>query len=237
MHQASGTATGLYDEIVADLDTLRYGFGWWHGYMDQRRIALISEYLVASVLGVREALERAAFTFDHWTEQQYADDVWVRQVLHSVGSDVADETILRALRRTGVDEKRAIRISLATEHLYYHLAQTFDRLALQLSASARSTPASWKADWAVISNDQKFKRATSDGRRAGQPDAGADLQLEVRAALLNLVANAGPSDWWDWVDGKRNTNARRAPKIEMILAHRASKKHSIRLVHLLVLQP
>jgi hypothetical protein len=231
------TASTLYDEMVADLDTDKYGFGWWNGYMDQRRIALISEYLIGSVVGVRDALGNAAFSFEHWTEQQHADDMWVRQVLHSLGPGAADEDILLALRRTGNDHKRNVRIRLAAEHLYYHLAQTFDRLAAVVIGICALDASILKADWSVISKDEKFKRATSDGKRGGQPAAGATVQADLRAKLLDVVAAAGPVDWWDWVDGRRNTNAHRAPKIQMILTHRDSKKKPTRLLHLLERQP
>lgn len=225
---AIGAASMLYDEMLADLDTQQYGFGWWHGYMDQRRIALVSEYLISSVTGVREALESASFTFDHWAEQQFADDVWVRKVLGSLGENAADETVLQALRRTGNDQKRDVRIRLAAEHLYYHLAQTFDRLAATAIGVCALNVNILKADWSVISNDDKFKRATGDRKRGGQPVAGAELQAAARAAMLDFVAAAGPVDWSEWVDGKRNTNAHRAPKIQMIVTNRTSRREPTR---------
>lgn len=237
VNAALRAATHLYEEMVADLDVESYGFDWWAGYMDQRRIALISEYLVSSVVGVREALSSSWFSFEEWTEQQYADDMWLRQILRDLGPDASDMDVLKALRRSGGTLKRETRIRLAAEHLYYHLAQTFDRLAAVAIGTCALDTSILKADWGSISKDDKFKRATGDGKRGGQPEPGAALQAEVRAKLLDMVVAAGPKDWWDWVDGKRNTNAHRAPKIQMVLTHRATKKSPTRLVHLLERQP
>jgi len=103
--------------MLDDVDTKNYGFGWWQGYMDQRRIALISECLIASVIGVRDAISDAAFCFKEWTEQRYADDTWVRQTLKALGSGASDQDVLRALHRRGNNKKRETRIKLASEHV------------------------------------------------------------------------------------------------------------------------
>jgi hypothetical protein len=175
-------ASVLYDEMVADLDIVNYGFGWWHGYMDARRNALVAEYLIASVVGVRGALESAAFCFETWTEQHHADDVWVRQTLRALDAHASEEQVLRALHRTGNNRKREVRIRLAGEHLYYHLAQAFDRLSAVVIGICALDTSILKADWSAVTDDGRFRRATSDRKLGGQPEAGAALQSSVRDA-------------------------------------------------------
>jgi hypothetical protein len=234
---AQGEATRLYEEMLDDLDTEFYGFGWWQGYMDQRRIALISEYLIASVIGVRDAISDAAFCFKEWTEQKYADDTWVRQTLKALGSGASDQDVLRALHRRGNNKKRETRIKLASEHVFYHLAQSLDRLAAVVIGVTALNTSILRADWSQVGSVAKFRKAQSDSKRQGQPPEGATLQADVRVKLLEIVEQAGPTDWLNWVDGMRNTHSHRAPKISMILTHRQSKKELPRLITLLERQP
>jgi hypothetical protein len=233
---ARKVADELYDEMLGDLDAERYGFGWWHGYLDAPRIALISEYLVASVAGVREGLADAEFCFEEWSEMQFADDTWVRQTLQALGSGAAEEQVLRALQRSGQSQKRQTRIRLAAEHVFYHLAQAFDRLsAVTIGVTALNADIV-RADWSCIDNDVKFKRAQV-AKGGGHPATGPDLQADVRARLLDAVDHAGPQDWFRWVDGKRNTHAHRAPKMQMVITHQKSRRNPSRLVHLFERQP
>ena len=235
--EAQAAASSLYREMLADLDTERFGFGWWHGYLDASRIALISEYLIASVAGVRDAMADAEFCFVEWTEQQFADTTWVRRTIKDLGPNATDEQVLRALRRSGTDQKREVRLRLAKEHTFYHLAQTFDRMSAVVIGVAALNADIVHADWRVVDQDGRFRQAQSDTKGAGQPPRGAALQQDVRARLLDAVERAGPRDWFRWVDGKRNTNAHRAPKTQMVITEQQSKKQPTRLVHLFERQP
>ncbi|MBG6098786.1 hypothetical protein [Nocardioides luteus] len=231
--------TQLSQAMLDDLDEDHHGFTWWRGYVDDKRLALIAEYLMASVDGIKMSLGDAAFLVDECSQFSFADTKWTRDRVEAVqrmGGGM--DTILRALRRSGVDEKRERRIRLAREHVFYHLAQVLDRLAaIIVGVGALNTPI-LKADWKIIGNEETWKK--SQGREKShwtQPAIGRDRQNWLRTSILKAVDAAGPADWLAWIDGTRNTNAHRAPKIQMHAVTKQTRTEPERLVYLFDRQP
>ena len=80
--------SALARQMLDDLDPTDGGFGWWAGYMDQRRIALISEYVLSSVNGLSHSLIDASLQAEIYAERRTADDFWLRSVWKSVGENI-----------------------------------------------------------------------------------------------------------------------------------------------------
>ncbi|SDJ99641.1 hypothetical protein SAMN05428985_102190 [Nocardioides sp. YR527] len=229
----------LHRAMLGDLDDEQHGFTWWRGYIDDKRLALIAEYLIASVDGITSSLEDAAFLVDEFSQYSFADTKWTRDRISAAqqaGGDVG--AIFRALHRSGLDEKRDRRMRLAREHLFYHLAQAFDRLAAVVVGVGALRTQILKADWRIIDSDEQWKKCQgTEKNRGAQSAAGREKQDELRRSILDAALVAGPSDWLQWIDGTRNTSAHRAPKMRMIAATKPTKAEPVRLVHLFERQP
>jgi hypothetical protein len=223
----------IYQAMLEQLDEDHHGFVWWRGYMDDRRLALIAEYLLASVSGVSESLADAAFLTNELGEQLFADETWTRnRIKHAHEAATSGTSVLKALHRSGNDERRGRRIRLAREHVFYHLAQAFDRLAAVVVGVGALKTAIIRADWRLVANDGLWKRSLGD-----QPERGRGAQSELRRAVLEALQSSGPDDWYRWIDATRNTNAHRAPKINMITLSKEPKGSPPRMIHLFERQP
>lgn len=219
----------LYNEMLDDLDEDRHGFSWWHGHLDVPRIAIMSEYLISSVNGAQQALTDAAFALNEFNEQTFAHDHWQQGRIASVGTAPGDESIFRALSLDKAAEKRERRIRLHSEHFFYHVAQSLDRLAAIILGVGALPRSLLRADWGVLTN-----LSLKEGR---QPAEGIVAQDELLSQVLATARDAGPQDWLSWTLAERNTNAHRAPRLGFIVMTRGSRQKSSRLVHILHRQP
>lgn len=218
----------LLVEMEADLDVERGGIGWWHGYTDARRIALISEYLLASVDGVRSALLAASLELSTFKTTKHADDFAFRAKTKELSTrgPVSDEQMMKALfRRDARERERAFKIEVAQEHVFYHLAQALDRLAAVVIGVAAFKMRIVRADWETIrsalSREKKgwskpLDEEGTDGRAAQD-----DLLDHMRTAIA-----AGPADWLPWMLGLRDANAHRAPQLGIALMVRGERGQS-----------
>lgn len=201
----------LFSSLEADLDEDKFGFGWWEGYLDSPRRALIAEYLVASTGGVRQSLEDAAFLLTELKQFVFSDDDWVgRQLTAARNSDVAGDEILRYLHRDSGAAKRERRIRLAKEHIPYHLAQALDRLAAVVIGVGAFEGNVLKADASFLSKEMKPRRLR------GQTTRGEAAQREL-LAVASQALEVGPTDWSRWLNGQRNTAAHRAPRMNFVV--------------------
>jgi hypothetical protein len=196
--------------MFGDLDEERHGFSWWHGHLDARRIAVMSEYVIASVGGVSTALVDAEFVLEEHRAAVYSHDAAIRLGLNSLGEAALSEDVLKVIySQDPASQKRVRRARLAAEHTTYHLAQALDRLAAVLvGVSALDTPL-LQADWRSASDKNRWKRALGP-----QPDSGRLAQRRLLEAIGGLESE--PTDWLPWMDRQRNTLAHRAPRLSMM---------------------
>jgi hypothetical protein len=219
----------LYRDMLNDLDTDRHGFGWWHGHLDVKRIAIISEYLIASVHGAQMSLGDAAFELAEFNEQVHAHDHWQRKQLATVSPGAEDDSYLRVLWHDPPADKRDRRIRLHREHFIHHVAQTLDRLAAVVIGVGGLSTDILRADWGVLDRHKP--------KQSHQPPAGHAEQVALGAAVKEAVRVAGPRDWMDWSIARRNTAAHRAPKMAIVVMTKGSRQESSRLVGVFDRQP
>lgn len=219
----------LEREMLDDLDVERYGFGWWHGHVEVKRIAIMSDYLVGSVSGTQLAIADASYALSEYTQQVFAHDKWQQQQIAALGPRRDDASVLAALRLDSAAEKRERRIRLHREHFFYHVAQTLDRMAAIVIGVGALKMDLVMADW------MNLCRFTP---KAGhQPADGYAEQVALLDLVRATVADAGPPDWLDWSLAQRNSRAHRAPKFGFVAMTRGSRKTSSRFISLLHRQP
>jgi hypothetical protein len=205
----------LFDAMLGDLDEDRGGFGWWHGYLDARRICLISEYLMASIGGVQASLLNASMSVKTHRELSYADSMWFRQIMIEAGKagrGLSTDDYLRAMARGQRERLRERQIDAAAEHTYYHLAQGLDRLAAVLIGVCALRTDIVRADWKVVTQATK-RIGTPATKFLDTPgSAGRDAQEDVLRSIDEQRAT-GPWDWLEWMLRERDTVAHRAPRL------------------------
>jgi len=231
---AVASLDGLYQRLLDDLDVERHGLRQLHGHTDAPRVALISEYLVASTHGVRMSLTDSAFSVSEYREQTFADDRWVLDRLRRVPPGSPNDAYLGAMRRDEQAEKRHRRIRLYSTHVFTHLAQALDRLAAIVVAIGAVRTNLQKASWPTLAD----ARIPQEGLFAQTPEA-ASRQRRYLADVLKAANDAGPTDWLPWLLAARNTAVHRAPKIGMNVMTKGSTVHgeSSRLVDVFHRQP
>ncbi|GAW48099.1 MULTISPECIES: hypothetical protein [unclassified Nocardioides] len=212
-------AGALLSAMHADLDDVLGGFGWWSGYTDQRRVALLSEYLMSSISGVSHALASASLQATTLAEKQFADAMWI----HTRCLDVArtnpaasNDDFLASIQRGPSERRRMTEIEAAREHVFFHLAQTMDRLAASIIGVAALHVDIIRADW----NDIRYAlRRMDNGGKRPLDDPGTDGRL-AQEDLLKVIRSAvvvGPVNWMEWMLRQRDTAAHRAPKTSWML--------------------
>lgn len=219
----------LYREMLNDLDTDRHGFGWWHGHLDVKRIAITSEHLIASVSGAQTSLGDAAFELAEFNEQVHAHDHWQRKQLATVQRGAEDDSYLKALWHDLPADKRDRRIRLHREHFLYHVAQTLDRLAAVVIGVGGLGIEILRADWGLLRQHKP--------KQSHQPPAGHAEQVALVEAVNEAARVAGPTDWMDWSIAQRNTTAHRAPKLGVVVMTKGSRQEPSRLVTVFDRQP
>jgi hypothetical protein len=231
---AIASLDGLHQRLLDDLDVERHGLRQLHGHTDPPRVALISEYLVASTHGVRMALADSAFSVSEYSEQTFADDRWVLDRLRRVPPGSPNDAYLGAIRRDEHAEKRRRRIRLYATHVFIHLAQALDRLAAIVVGIGAVRTDLQKASWPALAD----ARIPEQGLFAQIPEAAA-RQRKYLADVLKVANDAGPIDWLPWLLAARNTAVHRAPKIGMNVMTKGSTAHgeSSRLVDVFHRQP
>lgn len=224
----------LYQRLIDDLDLEKHGLRQLHGHTDQPRVALISEYLVASVHGVRMSLADSAFFVSEYREQTFAEERWVLDRLRRVPAGSPTDAYLAAMRRDEHAEKRNRRIRLYSTHVFTHLAQALDRLAAVVIAIGAVRTNLPKASWPTLVD----VRIPDQGHFA-QTFRAAARQRKYLADVLKVANDAGPVDWLPWLLAARNTAVHRAPKIGMNVMMKGSttRGESSRIVDVFHRQP
>ncbi|MBB5785593.1 hypothetical protein [Jiangella mangrovi] len=232
---AVGAVNELSQMMLSDLDIERGGFGWWHGYLDWKRVALISEYTLASLIGTSESIIAAALQVQEHREATFADNTWMHQQLTAAGRipGASTSTFMKAIQRGPHERRRDRRANLAQEHVFYHLAQCFDRLAATIIGVAAVRADIVTADWRVIESCMRNQKQES---RYLEPPGTEPRQAQNDVFLaISRSIQAGPPDWLAWLQRTRDTAAHRAPMFDWMV--QVKEGRSLRWVKPLHRQP
>ena len=203
---------GFNDTLVNELDTKNGAFSWWNGYTDDKRLILIGDYLVQSVIGITDSLGDAALAATEHKEKVHADDFWMNTTSQGVSianPNASNEDFLRALKRGDVEEKRDRTIHSSAAHTFIHLCQALDRAAAAMAVVAGLDTEVLRVGWPHIE-----RWAEQD--RVDRPPFQAPTQqgIDVQKGVLDLSkrwVDFGPKDWLPWLVASRNSAAHRAP--------------------------
>jgi hypothetical protein len=186
-------ARALAAEILADLDTKRFGIAWWVGRIPTKRRILIGDQLYLATAAIEENLSEAKL---HLLE---AEDFFEQH---------ARKPQVEVIEEGGAVRPRLRRLSSAADHLPGEMAKlhvvglfravgsALDCLGIAI-VGALALPASiLKGDLGIARN--RLSKLT------GPKSAGKQMQQDFAAKLETLIDQHGPTGWLDWTLAYRN---------------------------------
>ena len=189
-------------EIHADLDTTRYGIGWWAPHLGTKRRILISDYLYQSTHSIQTNLVEAAV---HLLEARHAWEQQDAMVADAVTRDLDGEPKFNAPTITGpTDELPNVVSQLHLAGFFRAAASTADCVGAAIVGVAGLPTSILRADW---------NSALRALRGIDPVDAGTTEQVQLLAALDALVDSLGPAGWLHWMLGYRNMLVHRARRM------------------------
>jgi hypothetical protein len=231
----------LYREVLDDVDEVNSGITWWYGYTDWRRLTLISEYLLNSIIGVSRSLAEASLCAKLHREQLFADNNWLNSRWRAVGEasprPAPSDFIRAATTRNGHERSRERQVLMTAEHCFYHLAQALDRVAAGVVAVAAFKRTNLiEVDWGSLDSPRNAVRDRQQSKflePLGAP--GRELQDRLLKAADNTAAH-GPVDWLPWLIRARNSATHRPPKMQLDFLT-GDRRSSIGMLHPFYRQP
>lgn len=238
------TATTAVDEfaqqLFRDLDIdSGGGFRWWKGHSDWKRLALISDYLIASVQGASVALMAASLAADVAHTNAVAESDALQEAFAVVRSrnNASIHEFAAAMPRDRAARRRGRTVTSSIEHCLFHLGQVLDRLAaVIIIVGGFGVEDVFRADWkwvADLADDLIGEAGAKKRRRRGMQRRRASSSLidtvepvepvgsdgrKVQMQLLSPVLKAsehGPLDWLEWMRETRNGLTHRPPIREL----------------------
>jgi hypothetical protein len=234
------SATEALDEfasqILDELDIENGGVRWWKDHCDWKRIALISEYLIASTRGAAAALTAASLAADTYRRNAIAESEALARALATVRASNNRASIhdfAAAIPRDSAARRRVRTISSSAEHCLFHLGQVLDRLAaVIIIAGGFGVVNVFRADWKSVTSlgddlkdgsGARPKAATSliiTRERVQAPGSpGREVQLKLFETVFS-AADHGATEWLEWTRETRNGMTHRPPikELNMITA-------------------
>lgn len=193
----------LADEILADLDPLKHGVGWWSPHPGTKRRILISDYLWQLVTSIQLNLREAAL---HLLEARGA---WEAESLR----------VASALHRTSAGVELRIPQALSPQdHLpealgRMHVAGFFRALGSTLDCLGGAVIGVAGLKYPILKAD--LKRARETFQKVAEGSDGTARQLMVGRHLEKTIAAAGPDGWLDWATQYRNMLVHRGRRTDL----------------------
>jgi hypothetical protein len=195
------TLDRLRDAVVSDLDTEKFGIGWWAPYPDTQRRILISDQLVQTLGSLQTNLDEAA--------------------LHSLEAVDATEQLARRLARAILPDGTAeypaptcLADALPERYEAIHVAGFYRSLGSVLDCLAATSIGVAAIPMGILRSDFSKTRLWLRGERSPR-DIRCPLQIELRDKLEATIERAGPKGWIDWLDSYRNMLVHRARRVEI----------------------
>lgn len=188
----SAFGNGLVDE----LDLQNGGFPCMHGHTDSKRLVLIADYLIQSLIGVASALEDAALAAQRHQENVTADDYWMNAQSRAVARQnptASTDEFLKALQRGQREERRDREIGTSAAHAFIHMTQALDRTAAAIAIIGALDMDVLRVGWSDL------EKAAREAKPPKRPfHAVSDEGHAIQRELLELTASwrdFGPADW------------------------------------------
>ncbi|WP_328291305.1 hypothetical protein OG218_00810 [Kineococcus sp. NBC_00420] len=204
------------------------GFTWWSGYPlgDDVR-ADLSDYLVGVTGSIAGVLEELAWNMKDYQEASASFDHWFRTRLRATRDGVPD-----LARMNEVEKNRDVRLRTSMTGFYVAACSLMDNLAAVTVGVLGLRTSLQGADAALLrltETSPDYPRATGEVNRKLRKalmlenESGAALQEGALRAIRRSVEQAGPSDWWQWVDDMRNVRAHQSKRLNARLMPKTGK--------------
>lgn len=243
VQEAQRAARKLETAMWSDLDESGAGgFTWWSDYpLDDDVRADLSDYLVGVTGSIAGVLEELAWNMKEYQDASASFDHWFRTRLRASGGGVPD-----LARMNEAEKNRDLKLRTSVTGFYVAACSLMDNLAavtvgvLGLRTSLQGTDA---ALLRLSETSPDYPRATGEANRKlrkallPENESGAALQEGALRAIRRSVEQAGPPDWWQWVDDMRNVRAHQSKRLTFQLVPKTGKDELLYVAELSPRQP
>jgi hypothetical protein len=218
----SQVATGVHElealskAIVADLDEESGGIGWWKAYdMSLADRWDLSDYLIDVINGAAQNLQIADFLLREYRDKRESADFKIRDRMRRNSGD----PLGRGLDAVE-DNQRDLRLKSYVYSFFAASSSVLDTLAgTVVGVSALNLP--------IVRADLRMFGPLLPGRDYPAPktqlfksldteQSARSLQLELVHAFRTSMLQAGPTDWYVWLERKRNQLSHRGGRLQVI---------------------
>lgn len=217
-HVSSGERelASLSDAMLADLDEVGGGIGWWAAYeMSLEARCALSDYLIDVINGAAQNLRIADFFLSEYRTTRSSTDFKIRDRMRRNDGDPIGRG-----RDAAEDQQRDLRLKSYVYAFFSASSSVLDTLAGTVIGVAGLNLPIVRADLNMFSpflagyddpaeKTQLFK-ALAEERSA------RELQLQLLRAFRTSMLQAGPPDWHVWLERKRNQLSHRGARLQLI---------------------
>ena len=212
---AEAAVASLSEAVRADLDENGGGFGWWSDYNIKPADRFdLSDYLVGVIEGVRTHLRIADTCLSEYRQKRATDDFQLRAWSRANPS----EPVWRGMSLPDANK----RDDLMSAHVYgfFNAASSvLDTLAGTVLGVAGLNLPLVRADlsmFAPITSDPDYPIGKRLIKALIEDPEGREAQLVLVRAFRTSLLQAGPADWHQWLNQKRNQLAHRGGRLKMV---------------------
>lgn len=205
----------LSTSIWSDLSEHSGGISWWADYeMEAADLLDLSDYLYGVAEGVGTNLKLAETYLSEYRNKRATLDFQLRGYARTH----VDEPIFHGLGTTAA--LKHIQLMAANVYGFFNAATSvLDTLAGTVIGVAGLSQPLVKADLGMFTPFASGENYPDRKQRVGKALSGDDsaraAQVSLVRAFRSSLEHAGPSDWHQWVNHKRNQLAHRGGRLEL----------------------
>lgn len=217
-------AEALSAEILTDLDEENGGIGWWASYgMSTATSCDLSDYLIEVVNGIAKNLRIVEFYFREYEGKRKSADFKLRNRMRISGGDPLPRDAVAAAE----DRKLDLQLDSYVYGFFNAGTSVLDTLAGALIGVAGLDLPIVRADLRMLGpfvagNDYPLKKSPLS-RSANERADAREIQFATARAFRSSLIQAGPSDWYLWLDRKRNQLSHRGGRMQMVAFKRRDR--------------
>lgn len=206
----------LSNAVVADLDEVHGGISWWGTYeMSSAERCDLSDYLIDVINGAAQNLQKADFFLREYLDKRSDADFKIRDRMRRNGGDPIGRG-----RETVEDKQRDLRLKSYVYAFFSASSSVLDTLAgVVVGVAALNLPivrADLRAFSPFLLGDGYPAEKTQLFKSLNEEQAARALQLELLRAFRTSMLQAGPRDWYMWLERKRNQLSHRGGRLQLV---------------------
>ena len=134
---ASSAADDLFQVVIDDLDTTRGGIGWMTEQIGWKYSALIGEYLLSSVQGVKKSLAESELSIAQYSSLEHSQNTKLAKAEQSLPTK---DGLVPDDMRTVIESPNERLMDIFHDHALVALSQALDRISAVVVATCGAKP-------------------------------------------------------------------------------------------------